>query len=141
MAKKKTKKLQDDMMASAHKIWLAGLGALAVGQEEGTKLFKTLVDKGAAFESMGKDKVEQAKGTVTGVKTVAESYWGTFEKGFDEKVTAVVHRLGVPTKDEIENLTKKVDELNKTIEKLRKPAPARRPRGTAAKAAPKTTTK
>ena len=30
MATKKTRKLQNDVMDSAHKIWLAGLGALAV---------------------------------------------------------------------------------------------------------------
>ncbi len=120
MATKKTRKLQNDVMESAHKIWLAGLGALAVGQEEGTKLFKNLVEKGQDFESAGKEQVAKAKGTVAGVKTVAESYWETFERTLDEKVTAVVHRLGVPTKDEIEGLTKKVEDLTKSIEKLRK---------------------
>lgn len=120
MATKKTRKLQNDVMDSAHKIWLAGLGALAVGQEEGTKLFKNLVEKGQSFENAGKEQVEKARGTVAGVKTVAESYWDTFERTLDEKVTAVVHRLGVPTKDEIETLTKKVEDLTASIDKLRK---------------------
>jgi len=116
------------VVESAHKIWLAGLGALAMGQEEGGKLFATLVEKGESFEKSGKQQVEKAKGAVTGVKTVAESYWDTFEKTLDEKLTAVVHRVGVPTKQEIEALTKKVDQLTKSIEKLqKKEAAAKRP--------------
>jgi hypothetical protein len=31
------KNLQDDLKDSAHRIWLAGLGALAAAGEEGTK--------------------------------------------------------------------------------------------------------
>jgi poly(hydroxyalkanoate) granule-associated protein len=128
MAKKKAQELQNDVVESAHKIWLAGLGSLALAEEEGGKLFKSLVDKGKAVEGRGKEKVEQARGAVSGVKTVAESYWDTFERTLDEKFTAALHRIGVPTKDEIENLTKKVEELTVSIDKLRAKdkAPARR---------------
>ncbi len=132
VSKKNVKKIQDDVMESARKVWLAGLGALAAGQEKGSELFDELVRKGEALESAGKEQVEKAKetavGTVTGVKAVAESYWETFEKKIDERLTGVIHTLGVPTKDEIETLTKKVEELTQTIEKLqKKEAPARKP--------------
>jgi poly(hydroxyalkanoate) granule-associated protein len=148
VAKKRAKELQQDMVESAHKIWLAGLGAMAVAEEEGSKLFRTFVDKGHDVEGRGKEKVEQAKGTVAGVKTVAESYWETLERTVDDQMTAVIHRIGVPTKSEIEDLTKKVEDLTQSVEKLRaKQAPAtRRPAakatkakaaGAAAKAAPK----
>ncbi len=148
VAKKRAKELQQDMVESAHKIWLAGLGAMAVAEEEGSKLFRTLVDKGHDVEGRGKEKVEQAKGTVAGVKTVAESYWETLERTVDDQMTAVIHRIGVPTKSEIEDLTKKVEDLTQSVEKLRaKQAPATpRPAakatkakaaGAAAKAAPK----
>ncbi len=118
--KKKVKEVQTDLAESAHKIWLAGLGALAVAGEEGSKLFDTLVSRGQELEGKGRKQVEKAKETVSGVKVVAESYWTTFEQKLDEQVTKVIHRLGVPTKDEIETLTKKVEELTKSIEKLRK---------------------
>ncbi len=126
------KRIQNDVMESAHKVWLAGLGALATGQEKGGELFEELVRKGAALESAGKEQVEKARetalGTVTGVKAVAESYWETFEKKIDERLTGVIHTLGVPTKDEIEALTRKVEELTRTIEKLqKKDTPARKP--------------
>lgn len=119
MAKKKAKEVHSELVESAHKIWLAGLGALAVGTEEGSKLFDSLVSRGEQLEGKGKEQVGKAKETVSGVKTVAESYWTTFEQKLDEQITGVIHRLGVPTKDEIESLTKKVADLTNSIEKLR----------------------
>jgi len=129
MVKKKVKQIQDEFSTSARQIWLAGLGALATGQETGNKIFKDLVKKGEALEEAGKEQVEKAKGTVSGVSVMAESYWETFEKKVDEKMTAVIHKLGVPTNSEIEALTKKVEDLTKTIEALQKKqaAPARKP--------------
>jgi poly(hydroxyalkanoate) granule-associated protein len=129
-AKKKTKELQQDIMESAHKVWLAGLGAVAMAEQEGGKFFSNLVDKGEKLEKKSKQKVEKAKGTVAGMKTVAESYWETFGRTIDDRMTAVIHRIGVPTKDEIESLTKKVEDLTVAVDKLRtkkaaapKPAP------------------
>ena len=46
MAKKKAKELQNELTDSAHKIWLAGLGAFAAAEEGGSKLFKSLVEAG-----------------------------------------------------------------------------------------------
>jgi len=140
VAQKRARELQQEMVESAHKIWLAGLGAMAVAEEEGSKLFRTLVDKGEDVEGRGKKQVEKAKGTargtMAGVKTVAESYWETFERTVDDQLTAVIHRVGVPTKSEIEDLTKKVEDLTKSVEKLRakQTTAARRPAAKTAKA-------
>ncbi len=131
-AKKKAKKVQTEIAENAHQIWLAGLGAVATAQEEGGKVFKDLVKKGQEVEKVGKGRVDQAKGAVSGVKVVAESYWETFERTLDDKVTAVIHRIGVPTKDEIDTLTERVESLTASIEKLRvKQTPKPRVRKTA----------
>ena len=135
IAKKKTKQLQNELVESAHRVWLAGLGAMAMAEQESNKLFKTLVERGEKVESRGKEQVEKARGTVTGMKTVAESYWETFERTLDDQVTAVIHRIGVPTKGEIEELTKKVEKLTATIEKL-----AAKPAAPKKAAVPKKTT-
>ncbi len=118
-AKKKAKQVQTEIAENAHQIWLAGLGAVATAQEEGGKVFKGLVKKGQEFEKVGKDRVEQAKGAVTGVKVVAESYWETLERTLDEKMTSVIHRMGVPTKEEIDILTERVENLTAAIDNLR----------------------
>ena len=147
VAKKKAKELQNDIMDSAHRVWLAGLGAVAMAEDEGSKFFSDLVEKGKNIEKRGKkqtkermdqarERMEQAKGTVLGMKTVAESYWETFGRTIDDKVTSAIHRLGVPTKEEIETLTKKVEELTVSIDKLRtKEAASARARTTTAKKA------
>jgi hypothetical protein len=46
-----------------------------------------------------------------------------------------MHRLGVPTRDEIHRLTRKVEELNAKIERLHTPPPAA-PKGAAKPKAP-----
>ena len=131
---KKAKNMQNDIMENAHKIWLAGLGAVAVAEEEGSKFFKNLMEKGEVVEERGKEHLEKARGAATGVKTVAESYWDTFGQTLDEKLTAVIGRLGVPTKDEIATLNKKVSELTKAVEALRaKETKAAAPRKPAAR--------
>jgi poly(hydroxyalkanoate) granule-associated protein len=144
MAKKKTKtkELQNDILESAHKVWLAGLGAVAMAEEEGGKFFSNLLEKGEKLEGKSKKQVEKAKGTVTGMKTVAESYWETFGRTVDDQVTAVIHRIGVPTKDEIEDLTKKVEDLTAAVDNLRTKSVAK-PKTTATKktTAKKATTK
>jgi len=119
MAKKKAKELQNDIMDSAHKVWLAGLGAVSVAEQKGGEFFQELIDKGQKLETRSKKEMEKAKGTMSGVKTVAESYWETFGRTLDDKMTSVIHRIGVPTKDEIETLTKKVEDLTASIDKLR----------------------
>jgi len=65
IAKKKSKQLQDELMGSAHRVWLAGLGAMAMAEQESNKLFKALVERGETVEVRGKETVEKAKGTVT----------------------------------------------------------------------------
>ncbi|MFV2071984.1 MAG: phasin family protein [Thermoanaerobaculales bacterium] len=119
MAKKKAKELQNDIMDSAHKVWLAGLGAMSVAEEKGGEFVQGLIDKGQKLETRSKQEMEKAKGTMAGVKTIAESYWETFGRTLDDKLTLVIHRIGVPTKEEIETLTKKVEDLTVSIDKLR----------------------
>ncbi|HEX2642773.1 MAG TPA: phasin family protein [Thermoanaerobaculia bacterium] len=110
------KTLQDDLKDSAHRIWLAGLGALAAAEEEGTKVFQRLVERGREWEAKGKVEVKE---TYEKARTKAESTWGDVGGKVDEAVTSALHRLGVPTRDEIRNLTLKVEELTAKVENLR----------------------
>jgi poly(hydroxyalkanoate) granule-associated protein len=117
------KKLQDDLMESAHRIWLAGLGALATAEAEGSKVFSRLVERGKDVETRGKDAAadvkEQAKSTYENVKSQTESAWSGLGDKVDETLTTALHRLGVPTRDEIRNLTQKIEELNAKVEQLK----------------------
>jgi poly(hydroxyalkanoate) granule-associated protein len=117
------KNVQEELKESVHRIWLAGLGALAAAEEEGSKVFSRLVDRGRDVESRGKVEVDKMKVEAEKFKSKAETTfdnWGDkFGEKFDEKLTATLQRLGVPTRDEIRNLTRKVEELNAKIEQLK----------------------
>jgi poly(hydroxyalkanoate) granule-associated protein len=110
------RKLQDDVKETAHRIWLAGLGALAAAEEEGSKLFSRLVDRGRDVESRGKVEVDKV---VDSAKSKAGSAWDDLGTKVDETITAALHRLGVPTREEIHNLTRRVEELSSKVEQLR----------------------
>ncbi len=119
MAKKNGKMSQHDLKESANKVWLAGLGALATVGEEGGKLFEQLVKKGEGFEPKVMSQVEKAKDKFDEAKGKAEKAWTKLEGNIDERVTAAIHRIGVPTRDEIKELSKRVAELTSKVEDLR----------------------
>lgn len=119
--KKKEEEKKDyagPLRESAHKIWLAGLGALATAEEEGTKLFKSLVSKGEEYEGSLRTGTDKVKSQADKAKERVEKAWETLESSFDEKVGAALHRVGVPSRDEIAELTRKVEKLTETIEAL-----------------------
>ncbi len=110
------KKLQDELLESARRIWLAGLGAMAVAGDEGTRVFNRMVERGREVEGQSKDTVGKS---YERAKEAAQSTWKDLGGALDETLTAALHRLGVPTRDEIRNLTQRVEELSGKIEQLR----------------------
>jgi len=110
--------LQDELKDSAQKIWMAGLGAVTMAGEEGTKLFKSLVEKGEAFQAKEHPPVDKVKQTANDAKEKVTDMWSKLEEGFNDKVAGALQKLGVPTKDEISQLTERVDKLMEAINKL-----------------------
>jgi polyhydroxyalkanoate synthesis regulator phasin len=95
---------------SVRQIWLAGLGAAAIAQEEGSKMLGSLVKKGESAEKEALDK--------------AETTWGNVSHRFDKRVASALQRIGVPTRDEIATLTRRVDALITSVDRLRTKTPA-----------------
>ena len=100
---------------SAQQIWLAGLGAFAKAQEEGGKVFDALVREGESIQSrtrkMTGDKIAVVTGKATGT-------WDRLEQVFEERVARAMGSLGVPSKQEIDQLSKRVSELTAAVESL-----------------------
>lgn len=99
---------------SAERIWLAGLGALAVTEEQGTKLFKNLVKKGEGFEKETRSLLEKQIATVRHAPSTAMR---RFEGGVEQTMTDMLHRFGIPTRREIHTLTRRVESLADSLEK------------------------
>ena len=137
MAKKKATK--GDLRESAEKVWLAGLGALATAEEEGSKAFKSLVTKGERYQKALKEPVDRAtrrmSGTVRDVRGRAAGTIRKVEDLFDHQVTSALHRLGVPTRGEVADLTRRVEALTRKLQATSgtTPRPARKKRAPARK--------
>jgi poly(hydroxyalkanoate) granule-associated protein len=92
-----------------------GLGAFSKAQEEGGKLFDALVKEGEAVQNRASKSAQEA---MTDVKSHATQTWDRLEQVFVDRVARALHSLNVPTKHDIDTLTKRVAELTKVAEKL-----------------------
>lgn len=130
----KDNQLSATIRDSAQQIWLAGLGAFAKAQEEGNKVFDALIREGEAIQKKTR-KVTEDK--VTEMAAKATGTWDKLEQVFENRVARALNSLGVPTKDDVAQLSKRVGELKAEVEKLNgkaKPAaPKAKPAAKAAK--------
>lgn len=121
------KKLQEGVRENAHRAWLAGLGTVSWVEEEskdlledGKKLFDGLIDRGKEFETRGKKEIrkarQEAEKEVQGVRGRVEKGFDEFSGRMDKQMTTVLHRMGIPTRDEIQTLTRRVEELSRRLE-------------------------
>jgi poly(hydroxyalkanoate) granule-associated protein len=111
--------LQEKVVGSVRHVWLAGLGAALLAQEEGGRFLDSLVEKGEAFEKQEGSPVAKMKETLKEATDKATSTWDAVAKRIDGEVAASLRRMGVPTRDEIATLTRRVDALIASVDKLR----------------------
>jgi len=124
--------LASTVKESAQQIWLAGLGAFAKAQEEGGKVFDALVKEGETIQAktrkMTDEKIADVAGKATGT-------WDRLEQVFEDRVARALGSLGVPSKQDIDRLSRRVVDLSAAVQALTEGKPA------AAPASPRTTVK
>lgn len=130
----------ESVRASAQQIWLAGLGAFAKAQAEGSKMFDNLVKEGAGMQgrseagAQGLHEAGARMGSMAGeLGARAAGQWDRLEGIFEERVAKALRRLGVPRIEELEMLAARVEALERAT--AQSPKAARR---TTAKTAGKT---
>jgi poly(hydroxyalkanoate) granule-associated protein len=116
--------LAQTVRESAHQIWLAGLGAFAKAQEEGTKVFDALVKEGedlhrktsaaagSKFKDAGGELGRMASDLSSRAQSAAGETWDKLEQVFEDRVARALKRLGVPAARELEALAKRVEQLS-----------------------------
>lgn len=140
--------MSDNVKEQAQQIWLAGLGAFAKAQEEGTKAFEKLVSDGITMQrkvhTTAEEKLAEATQKATqAAHTLSEratGQWGKLEGIFEERVAKALHSLGLPTAAEMEALHARVAALEAQLGSKPKAA-AKTAAKSAAKPAAKTTAK
>jgi poly(hydroxyalkanoate) granule-associated protein len=100
---------------SAQQIWLAGLGAFAKAQEEGGKVFDALVKEGETIQARTRKMTDEKIAVVAGK---AAGTWDRLEQVFEDRVARALGSLGVPSKKDIDKLSKRVAELTAVVQEL-----------------------
>ena len=129
---------------SAHQVWLAGLGAYARAEAEGSRFFEGLVGVGERIEQGARHRVlkqvQAAERRVTDVRQTAHLTWDRIETLVEHRIAAALNRLQIPTARDVRELSRRVEALQSAVEKLEarpgkapSTASARRPRKKIAK--------
>lgn len=110
----------------AQHIWLAGLGAMAKAQEQGTKAIEALVNDGLAFQRKSQAEAQQRLHEATERLSHLASDLGQQTSGrvdrlehlFEDRVAKALHRLGMPTLQDIERLNARIAQLEAQLQAL-----------------------
>jgi poly(hydroxyalkanoate) granule-associated protein len=97
----------------ARKVLLAGIGAVALAQEEVEDFINRLVERGEIAEKDGRKLMNE----------MMERRKKNTEKAEDEvskRVEEILNRMNVPTKADIEALGEKIAVLSKKVDELKK---------------------
>ncbi|AXY60262.1 phasin family protein [Acinetobacter sp. WCHAc010052] len=108
-----------DFRKYTKQIWLAGLGAFSRAEEEGNKLFDSLVKVGEELESRTTDAADQAVEKVS--EKAKESVSDTkdkVERLLDQRVTHSLNRIGLVSVKDIQHLEQLIMQLHEKVDTL-----------------------
>jgi poly(hydroxyalkanoate) granule-associated protein len=145
-SKRKTAKpttASDPFTPPAQQVWLAGLGAMAKAQEQGSKAMEALLNDGLAFQRKSQAEAQQRLQEATERLSHMASDLGQQATGrvdklehlFEDRVAKALHRLGMPSLLDIQMLTERVAQLETQLAALQSkpsPAAAKKPRSRSA---------
>lgn len=114
---------------NAHQVWLAGIGALARAQSEGSRLFEQLAEEGRQVEG-GAAPAASAAGRLEGLRQSLDAAvgkaqarageaWESMGKAFEQRVQQSLRQLDVPTRDDIDALGARIDALTRELQRTR----------------------
>jgi poly(hydroxyalkanoate) granule-associated protein len=118
-AVKLPREIADEVTTRGRDAWLAGLGALATVEQEGTALYnalvkqgETLVERGEALETRGKARIGALKDDVDARR---EAVVEKVETTVVDPMVEALQKLGVPTRAEVQKLTAQVEALAERV--------------------------
>jgi poly(hydroxyalkanoate) granule-associated protein len=123
-------KMSEHMKESAQQIWLAGMGAFAKAQQEGTKVFETLVKDGTQLQAatqQAQAKVTEAAHKMSAMATDmgqrASGQMDKLEGIFEERVAKALQSMGLPSAQALSELEARVAALEAQLADKAAPAP------------------
>lgn len=125
-SKKAPLPLAGSVKDSAQQIWQAGVGAFNKAQAEGSKAIEALIKEGVSMQrktqSAAEEKISEASNKMssmaTDISSKASGQWDKLESIFEDRVAKALNKLGVPSAKDVNALIARIDELNKSVQKL-----------------------
>lgn len=117
--RKSSRKSSLDFRKYTKQIWLAGLGAFSRAEEEGNKMFDSLVKVGEELESKTIELTDQTVNRVA--EKTKESVTDTrdrVEKLLDQGVSSSLNKIGLVSTRDIQQLENQISELNHKMDQL-----------------------
>jgi len=127
----KTSELGKATRKSAHVIWKANMNAWTTTRTELGKVVELAIKESNKLTRRSRARTEEV---VENLSDVANERVTDVEKRFQKGVNKVIHDIGLPTADEVEKLSRKVDRLSKEVQ-AKGPAKRAAPRRKVAKRA------
>lgn len=121
-------RLARELGDSAHQVWLAGIGALARAQSEGSKLFEQLADEGRAVgdgasptgEGTAAARLESLRHALDGAlgraSAKANEAWDSVGRAFEHRVQQALRQMDVPTREDLDALGVRIDALTRELQ-------------------------
>ena len=130
---------------ASRNIWLAGLGAFAQAQAEGTKVFDALVKDGMVLQRKTQELAEAqlqatqrmaAEMTAQASAATGAGQWDRLGGIFERRVANALQHMGMPSAEALRNALARIDALQRELQARpadTRPAPRKRPaKGTGA---------
>jgi poly(hydroxyalkanoate) granule-associated protein len=116
------KEIAGTVTTRGREVWLAGLGALATAEEQGTALYDTLVKQGAQLVERGETVEQRGKARFDELKTDVdarrEAVVEKVETTVVDPMVDALQKLGVPTRGEVQKLSTQVESLTERVNLL-----------------------
>lgn len=107
----------------AHRVWLAGLGALSLSCKRGIEWFTRIVEEGKDLQARSAtfareaatDLHAQATGLLTPFQARMEEQSAQVVSTLETGVASLLKRFGIPAKRDIEELSKQIAALTRKL--------------------------
>jgi poly(hydroxyalkanoate) granule-associated protein len=102
----------------ARNMWLAGLGALSVAEEASSQVFNALVEEGKSWEQERRKKTERTAQQVRSITEEGTQAVEAVEQRVRDEVNDALKQIGVPHRDDVQELRDQVDALSEKMDAL-----------------------
>ena len=105
------------MLEMARNVLLAGIGAVALTQEEIEKFVHKLIERGAIAEKDGRKLISDV---MEKRRRKAEEVSVDAEETYEGRMEAAMARMNIPSKSDIDALSRKITILTEKVDELNK---------------------